>query len=55
MIKKKYIRPIIAQVLLDNTITLQMDSSPINPPINKSGNKSTNEPFQNPFGDKPFS
>lgn len=55
MKKKRYKKPIITRVLLDNVISLQMASQPGNPPP-RSGGKggSSSEPFQSPFGDKPF-
>jgi hypothetical protein len=53
MIKKKYTRPEITKVLLDKTISLQMQSQPHNPPP-RSGGKGNSDPFQSPFGDKPF-
>jgi hypothetical protein len=53
--KKKYTRPEINKVPLDNTISLQMQSSPVIPPPITGGKKGNNEPFQSPFGDKPFS
>jgi hypothetical protein len=52
--KKKYTRPEINKILLDNTISLQMASSPGPPPPRTGGSKGNNEPFQSPFGDKPF-
>lgn len=53
--KKKYYKPIIQRVSLDNTIALQMLSQPGNPPPRSGGSKGKDEPFQSPFGDKPFS
>lgn len=55
MMKKRYIKPIIARVLIDYTITLQMGTPPANPtPRSGGGSKGNQEPFQSPFGDKPF-
>lgn len=54
MKKKRYLRPLITKVLLDNTISLQMVSQPVNPPPRSGGSKGAEEPFQSPFGDKPF-
>lgn len=54
MKKKRYLRPLITKVLLDNTISLQMASQPVNPPPRSGGSKGAEEPFQSPFGDKPF-
>ena len=54
--KKKYIAPIIVKLSLDNIISLQMQSQPVNPPPRTGGgSKSNDTPFQSPFGDKPFS
>jgi hypothetical protein len=55
IIKRKYIKPTISRILLDNTITLQMQSQPGNPPPRSGGSKGNDEPFKSPFGDKPFS
>jgi hypothetical protein len=55
IIKKKYIKPLITKLLLDNSISLQMQSQPGNPPPRSGGSKGgNNEPFQSPFGNKPF-
>jgi hypothetical protein len=53
--KKKYTRPEINKISLDNTISLQMQSGPTNPPPRTGGSKGNDQPFQSPFGDKPFS
>jgi hypothetical protein len=53
--KRRYIRPIISIVSLDNIITLQMGTPPANPPPRGGGSgKGSDTPFQSPFGDKPF-
>jgi hypothetical protein len=56
-IKKKYNKPEVFKISLDNTISLIMASDiiPIDPPPPPGigGSKGT-EPFQSPFGDKPF-
>lgn len=52
--KKIYTSPDITKVLLDNTISLQMQSAPGNPDPRAGGSKGTSEPFESPFGDKPF-
>jgi len=53
--KKQYIKPEILKIVLDNTISLQMQSAPPNPDPRGGGNKGgSSEPFQSPFGDKPF-
>jgi hypothetical protein len=56
MKKKRYIKPVVARVLLDYTITLQMGSPPVNPNPRGGGTKGndSSQPFQSPFGDKPF-
>ena len=45
----------MTKIRLDNTISLIMQSFPIEPPpppgIGKKGN---DDPFESPFGDKPF-
>jgi hypothetical protein len=53
IMKKRYIRPLLTRVFLDNSISLQMQSQPINPPPRGGGSKGS-DPFQSPFGDKPF-
>jgi hypothetical protein len=52
--KRKYFKPEIKRISLDNSISLQMQSQPGNPPP-RTGGKGNDEPFQSPFGDKPFS
>jgi hypothetical protein len=58
MKKKIYIKPEIEKIVLDNTISLQMQSQepPVvptqpRPDVAKSPNS---DPFASPFGDKPF-
>jgi hypothetical protein len=54
-LRKKYIKPQINLIILDNSITLMMVSNP--PPLEtgkKGGSKSNDDPFKSPFGDKPF-
>ncbi|MBK7712255.1 MAG: hypothetical protein IPJ37_15810 [Bacteroidales bacterium] len=54
-LRKKYIKPEINLIILDNSITLMMISNP--PPLGeggKSGSKGYEDPFKSPFGDKPF-
>jgi hypothetical protein len=54
--KRQYIKPTIIRILLDNSISLQMQSEPpVIPPPRGGGSKGTDQPFQSPFGDKPFS
>jgi len=53
--KKKYSKPELGVILLDNSITLvMMTTMPPPPPPRGSGSKGTDSPFQSPFGDKPF-
>lgn len=55
--RKRYIRPEITRVKLDNSICLmQMSPGPPGNPNPRSGSsgKGEKEPFQTPFGDKPF-
>ena len=51
--KKRYIKPEINCINLDNSISLVMMTP--NPPPPRGGSKKGNDtPFQSPFGDKPF-
>ena len=54
--KKRYIKPEVNRIELDNTISLVMMSAPHDPPPGRGGGKSkgTDTPFKSPFGDKPF-
>jgi hypothetical protein len=54
VIKKLYIKPEIEKIVLDYTISIQMQSGPHDPPPRTDGSKGSKEPFQSPFGDKPF-
>lgn len=55
MIKKLYIKPEIEKIVLDNTISLQMQSGPHDPPPRTDGSKgSSDKAFQSPFEKKPF-
>jgi len=64
MNKKLYIKPEIVRVVLDYTISIQMQSrGPHDPPGGGRGRgrgarrglgDSPDTPFQSPFGDKPF-
>ncbi|MCX6325639.1 MAG: hypothetical protein NT144_03145 [Bacteroidia bacterium] len=54
MNKKLYIKPQIEKIVLDHTISLQMQSGPKDPDPRGGGSKGTDTPFQSPFGDKPF-
>jgi hypothetical protein len=54
--KRRYIRPAVNEVVIDNTISIQMYSppDPPDPDDRTGGKKGTDTPFQSPFGDKPF-
>ena len=53
--KKRYIKPEINRIELDNSISLVMMSAPIDqPPPPFGSNKKNSEPFESQFGDKPF-
>jgi hypothetical protein len=52
--KKKYNKPEVTRIELDQSVTLMMQSAPHDPPPVGGGKKGTSEPFQSPFGDKPF-
>ena len=55
MKKKNYIKPEIEKILLDNTISLQMQSPVKDPtPLGVGNNSPGNDPFASPFRDKPF-
>ena len=57
MEKKLYIKPEIEMIVLDNTISLQMQSEvpPDIPDPRSNGSKSPGaDPFASPFGDKPL-
>jgi len=53
MQKKKYTKPVVRKILLDNSISLIMMTRPPKPPKPRGGGGAS-EPFQSPFGDKPF-
>jgi hypothetical protein len=53
--KRVYKKPEILKIDLDFSISLLMESAPINPPPRGGGSKGNDTPFQSPFGDKPFS
>jgi hypothetical protein len=54
--RKQYIKPEITKIVLDYTVSLQMQSGPIDPPPHGKGGGggSKDDPFKSPFGDKPF-
>ena len=59
MKKKVYLRPRIEKIILDNTISLQMESPPPGEidPTHRTGDDNSSpasSPFASPFGDKPF-
>ena len=54
-IRKKYIKPSIKKIELDNSISLVMMTIPDNPnPQGSKRNDPTSDPFESPFGDKQF-
>jgi hypothetical protein len=55
--RKPYSKPEIKRIELDPTITLMMQSPPINPMMMPTGDgsKGTDTPFSSPFDNKPFS
>ena len=54
--KRKYIKPQISVVDIDNSISLvMMTHVPPNPHPRGDGSKGTDTPFTSPFDDKPFS
>jgi len=54
VVKKKYKKPSLTKIDLDNKISLvMMTSLPPNPPP-RGGTKGNDNPFQSPFSDKPF-
>jgi hypothetical protein len=54
--KKRYIKPEVICIELDNSISLVMMTTPPHDPPPQSGGKGkgADTPFQSPFGDKPF-
>jgi hypothetical protein len=55
--KRRYVRPAVIRIELDNSISLvMMTSAPPNPPPRRRDGKSEpSSPFSSPFSDKPFS
>jgi len=55
--KRRYVRPALIRVELDNSISLvMMTSAPPNPPPRRrDGSSEPDSPFASPFSDKPFS
>jgi len=55
--RKIYSKPEIRRIRLDASITLMMQSPPVNPGMMPmaGGNKGTDTPFASPFDNKPFS
>ncbi len=55
-IKRKYTKPSIKRIELDNSISLiMMTDIPGNPdPRGDSKSNPKSDPFESPFGDKPF-
>ena len=55
--KRRYVRPAVIRIELDNSISLvMMTSAPPNPPPRRGskGNNEPDSPFASPFSDKPF-
>jgi hypothetical protein len=56
--KKYYIKPLVSRIVLDNSISLVMMTTPPVDPHPRGGDSkggTTSTPFSSPFGDKPFS
>ena len=54
-VRKKYIKPLVEKIPIDNSISLvMMTTAPPNPPPRGGSQKGTDSPFSSPFGDKPF-
>lgn len=55
--KRRYVRPAVIRIELDNSISLvMMTSAPPNPPPRRRhGDSDPSSPFSSPFSDKPFS
>jgi hypothetical protein len=55
--KRRYVRPAVIRIELDNSISLvMMTSAPPNPPPRRrQGDSEPSSPFSSPFSDKPFS
>ncbi len=54
--KRSYKKPVVTRVKLDPSISLMLQSPPVNPmmmPIGDGG-KGDDNPFASPFGDSPF-
>lgn len=54
--KRKYVRPEVIRIELDNSISLvMMTTAPPHPPgRGRTGNSQPDSPFSSPFSDKPF-
>lgn len=55
--KRRYVRPAVIRIELDNSISLvMMTAAPPNPPPRRGqGSSEPDSPFASPFSDKPFS
>jgi hypothetical protein len=54
--KRRYVRPEIIRIELDNSISLvMMTAAPPPPPGRRGGDSQPSSPFSSPFSDKPFS
>jgi hypothetical protein len=53
--KRKYVRPAVIRIELDNSISLvMMTAAPPHPPRRRQGDSEPSSPFSSPFSDKPF-
>jgi len=54
--KRRYVRPEVIRIELDNSISLVMMTAapPHPPPRGRSGTSQPDSPFSSPFSDKPF-
>jgi len=53
--KRKYVRPALIRIRLDNSISLvMMTTAPPNPPPRRRMGTKPEDPFSSPFSDKPF-
>ena len=52
--RRKYRKPVITKVVLDNSISLVMMTAGNPDPRSGTKNNPKSDPFESPFGDKPF-
>ena len=53
-IRRKYKKPVITKIELDNSISLVMMTVPNPDPRGDSKSNPNSDPFESPFSDKPF-